>query len=316
MSPGRLRRIEELYHAARQREMVERSFFLAEACRGDEELKREVESLLAQDSGGKILDRPAAELLTESSAKQFSPGTCFGHYRVLERVGAGGMGEVYRARDTHLDRSVAIKVLPAEAVADPERKRRFVQEARSASALNHPNIIHIYDIDSADGIDFIAMEYIVGKSLDQLIGCNGLQIGEALKYAVQIADALAAAHAAGIVHRDLKPANIMVTEKGLVKVLDFGLAKLIETVQGDTTASTQMMVPMTEEGTIIGTCSYMSPEQAEGKKVDTRSDIFSFGSVLYEMLTGSRAFQGSSKIEILSSVLHQEPNLSKASRLN
>jgi serine/threonine protein kinase len=272
-------------------------------------------SLLAcQPEAENFIESPALELAAKALAQDQMKapprdlvGTTIAHYFIEEKIGAGGMGVVYKARDTHLERNVAIKVLPVEAVADLERKRRFVQEAKSASALNHPNIIHIYDIDSADGSDFIAMEYVAGKALNQLIGRNGLQIGEALKYAVQIADALAAAHDAGIVHRDLKPANIMVTEKGLVKVLDFGLAKLIETSQGDTTATTHTIEPLTEEGRIIGTVAYMSPEQAEGRKVDTRSDIFSFGSVLYEMLTGSRAFQGSSKIGILSSVLHQEP---------
>ena len=217
------------------------------------------------------------------------------------------MGVVYRAHDIHLDRSVAVKVLPAEAVADPERKRRFAQEAKSASALNHPNIIQIYDIDTADEVDFIAMEYVQGKTLDQLIGRKGLPLGEALKYAVQIADGLAAAHAAGIVHRDLKPANIMITEQGLVKILDFGLAKLIEPVPGDEPAVTLTEVPLTVEGAIIGTFVYMSPEQAEGKKIDARSDIFSFGSVLYEMVTGRRAFEGASRLATLSAILHQEP---------
>ena len=155
-------------------------------------------------------------------------GQTISHYQILEKLGEGGMGVVYKARDNHLDRLVAIKVLPAERVADPDRKRRFVQEAKAASALNHPNIITIYDIDQAGGVDFIAMEYVAGKPLDQLIPRKGLQLTTALKYAVQMADALAAAHAAGIVHRDLKPGNVMVTERGLVKVLDFGLAKLID----------------------------------------------------------------------------------------
>ena len=196
------------------------------------------------------------------------------HYRILEKLGQGGMGVVYKARDLHLDRDVAIKVLPADAVADPQRRRRFVLEAKSASALNHPSIIDIYDIDTADGIDFIAMEYVPGKTLDQLVGPKGLKVEEALKYAAQIADALAAAHAAGIVHRDVKPANVMVSDKGLVKVLDFGLAKLMESDQPSESATTMARAPMTEHGTIVGTVAYMSPEQAEGKKVDARSDIF------------------------------------------
>ena len=238
-------------------------------------------------------------------------GKTLGHYKVTERIGAGGMGVVYKARDTHLDRFVALKILPQEKVADPERKRRFVQEAKAASALNHPNIVHVYDIDQSEGTDFIAMEYVEGKTLDQRIGHRGLRLSDALKYAVQIADALAKAHSAGIVHRDLKPTNIMVNEDGVVKVLDFGLAKLTEQIQGDETASTATVdgegTPITEEGVIVGTVAYMSPEQAEGKKVDARSDIFSFGSVLYEMVTGQKAFQGTSKISTLSAILHQEP---------
>jgi len=234
-------------------------------------------------------------------------GRTLAHYRLVEKIGAGGMGVVYAAQDTHLDRIVAVKVLPAEAVADPERKRRFVQEAKSASALNHPNIIHIYDIDQSDGIDFMAMEHVPGRTLDELIGSKGLSLGTALKYAIQIADALAAAHAAGIVHRDLKPANIMVTDKGLVKVLDFGLAKLIESGPAIDSIATQTLKPLTEEGTVMGTSAYMSPEQVEGKKVDARSDIFAFGSVLYEMVTASRAFQGGSRIATLSAILHLEP---------
>ena len=172
-------------------------------------------------------------------------GKMLGHYQITQKLGQGGMGIVYKARDTHLDRFVAIKVLPAEKVSDPDRKRRFVQEAKAASALNHPNIVHVYDIDQSDGTDFIAMEYVDGKTLDQRIGRRGLPLNEALKYAVQISDALAKAHSAGIVHRDLKPTNIMVNEDGVVKVLDFGLAKLTEQVQRDETAST---------ATVDGTC--------------------------------------------------------------
>jgi Tol biopolymer transport system component/tRNA A-37 threonylcarbamoyl transferase component Bud32 len=241
-------------------------------------------------------------------------GRTISHYEILEKLGEGGMGVVYKARDTHLDRFVAIKVLPPEKVADAERKRRFVQEAKSASALNHPNIITIYDISSDNGIDFIAMEYVPGKALNQLIARKGLPLGDALKYAVQIAEALAAAHAAGIIHRDLKPGNVMVSgapeRAGFVKVLDFGLAKLTETATGefgDTATLRASEGPSTEEGTIVGTTAYMSPEQAEGKKVDPRSDIFSFGSVLYEMVTGRRAFHGDSKLSTLSAILKDEP---------
>src|SRR5260370_6708332 len=208
-------------------------------------------------------------------------GTWIAHYVVVERLGQGGMGVVYKARDTHLDRFVALKVLPPERVADPERKRRFVQEAKAASALNHPNIVHIYDIAKDGEIDYIAMELIEGRTLANLIGQQGLRTDQILKYGTQVADALAKSHAAGVIHRDLKPGNIMVTESGLVKVLDFGLAKLAESpVRGELAATATIAVsgsPHTSEGAIVGTVSFMSPEQAEGKEIDARSDIFSFG---------------------------------------
>jgi tRNA A-37 threonylcarbamoyl transferase component Bud32 len=237
------------------------------------------------------------------------------HYKIESKLGAGGMGVVYRATDTHLGRSVALKVLPPALLKDPSRRRRFVQEAKTASALNHPNIITIYDIDTVelDGVpvDFIAMEHIAGKTLDLLIGKQGMPVKDALSIAAQIAGALAAAHAANIVHRDLKPTNVMVTDEGLVKVLDFGLAKLDETPEApDAYAPTETMVMdrlLSEEGMMVGTIAYMSPEQAEAKKVDVRSDIFSFGSVLYESITGRRAFHGESKVAILAAILNKEP---------
>ena len=235
-------------------------------------------------------------------------GRTISHHQIGEKLGEGGMGVVYKATDTRLERVVALKILPAAKVTDPERKRRFVQEAKAASALNHPNIITIYDIDQADGIDFIAMEYVDGKTLDQLTPRGGMRLRELLKYAIQIAAALTRAHAAGIVHRDIKPANIMVTPDGHVKLLDFGLAKLTEKVEDPREAETMMpSKTATEEGMIIGTVAYMSPEQAEGRKVDARSDIFSFGSVLYEMATGRPAFSGETKMSTLAAILHKEP---------
>ena len=235
-------------------------------------------------------------------------GKTIGHYRIVEKIGAGGMGVVYKALDTHLERFVAIKVLPQEKVADPKRKVRFVREAKASSALNHPNIVHIYDIDQAEGVHYIAMEYVQGKTLDRLIEHHGLGVGVALKYAVQIADALAKAHSAGIVHRDLKPSNIIVNEDGVVKILDFGLAKLTEQPSSDDAATTDGGdQQVTEEGLVVGTASYMSPEQAEGKSVDARSDIFSFGSVLYEMVTGHKLFKGESTVATLSAIVNQEP---------
>ena len=259
--------------------------------------------------------RPVRESYGTSDLSDRMTGQTIGHYKILEQLGVGGMGVVYKALDTHLDRFVAIKVLPPDIVADTERKRRFVQEAKAASALNHPNIITIYDIASENGTDFIAMEYLPGKALNQLISRKGLPLGEALKYAVQIADALAAAHAAGIIHRDLKPGNVMISgtpeRAGFVKVLDFGLAKLSDKVESTEREFTETMrqdnAPVTDEGTIVGTVSYMSPEQAEGKKVDARSDIFSFGALLYEMVTGQRAFQRGSKLSTLSAILREEP---------
>jgi eukaryotic-like serine/threonine-protein kinase len=235
-----------------------------------------------------------------------SAGTRLGPYEILAPIGAGGMGQVYKARDTRLDRIVAIKVLPADKFADPERKQRFRQEAKAASSLNHPNIITIYDIGSEDGVDYLAMEFVAGKTLDQLTPRNGMRIGELLGYAAQVADALAKAHQAGIVHRDLKPTNVMVTSEGLVKVLDFGLAKLTQPATGED-AETQTMAALTGDGAIVGTTYYMSPEQAEAKPVDGRSDIFAFGTILYEMATGQRPFNGQSQIAVLSAILREEP---------
>ena len=237
------------------------------------------------------------------------------HYKIVEKLGEGGMGVVYKALDTHLERFVAIKVLPPDKVADAERKRRFVLEAKAASALNHPGIITIHDIASDSGMDFIVMEYVQGKALSQLIAHKPLPLNDSLRYAIQIAGALATAHAAGILHRDLKPENVMVSgsegRAGSVKLLDFGLAKLTDKVRTGQVESTQTLghgdSHSTGEGTILGTVAYMSPEQAEGKKVDARSDIFSFGALVYEMATGRRAFQGDSNLSTLSAILRDEP---------
>ena len=235
-------------------------------------------------------------------------GTRLGPYEILAPIGAGGMGQVYKARDTRLDRMVAIKVLRADKVADAERKQRFRQEAKAASSLNHPNLITLYDIGSEDGIDYLAMEFVAGKTLGQLTPRNGMPIGELLGYATQAADALAKAHQAGIVHRDLKPSNVMVSSDGLVKVLDFGLAKLTQPKTG-ADAETKTAGALTSDGAILGTIDYMSPEQAEAKPVDGRSDVFSFGTMLYEMATGQRPFQGQSQVAVLSAILREEPKV-------
>jgi serine/threonine-protein kinase len=238
-------------------------------------------------------------------------GRKVGQYQFLEKLGAGGMGEIYKAQDTRLGRFVAVKVLPSAKSGDPDRRRRFLQEAQAASGLNHPNIITIHDIVSEGDTEFMVMEYVAGRTLNDLIPKGGLRVPQALKYALQISDALNAAHAAGIVHRDLKPANVMVTDSGLVKVLDFGLAKLTDnsnsiTNIGEDAETIAATSPLTVEGSILGTVSYMSPEQAQGKKVDTRSDIFSFGAVFYEMLTGLRAFDGESSLSTMSAILRDE----------
>jgi eukaryotic-like serine/threonine-protein kinase len=237
-------------------------------------------------------------------------GKALTHYQILDMLGQGGMGVVYKARDSRLNRLVALKILPPEKIRDLNRRARFIQEARAASALNHPNIITIYEIDSDGDTDFMVMELVSGKTLDEVIGRHGLKLTDTLRYSIQIADALAAAHAAGIVHRDLKPGNVMITDNGVVKVLDFGLAKLMEPVTtGD--VSTETMKPqqdrLTEVGVVMGTVAYMSPEQAEGTKIDARSDIFSFGSLLYEMSTGQRPFQGESKMSLLLSIMRDDP---------
>ena len=239
-------------------------------------------------------------------------GSKLGPYEILSLVGAGGMGEVYRARDPRLGREVAIKVLPPERMADENRRRRFVQEARAASALSHPNILTIYEIESADDVDFIVMEYVPGKTLDTLIPRQGMRLGEVLRIAIPIADAVARAHAAGIVHRDLKPANVVVGPDGAVKVLDFGLAKLVSPEEAgspehETGTEDGGAGPLSRPGKVAGTAGYMSPEQATGRKVDARSDVFSFGAMLYEMVTGRRAFAGNSTAETLAAVLREQP---------
>ncbi len=240
-------------------------------------------------------------------------GTSLSHYRILEKIGEGGMGVVYRALDTRLDRTVAVKVLRADAVGDPERKWRFAREAKAASALNHPHIVTIHDIDSDRGIDFIVMEYVEGTPLDRSIPKGGLPVREAVDFGDQIASALGAAHAAGIIHRDVKPANVIVGRGGRVKVLDFGLAKLVERdavgvlVTSDSTATAASVVERTRQGAILGTVSYMSPEQAEGRPVDARSDVFSLGAVLYELLAGRRPFEGDSYLRTLTAILRDVP---------
>ena len=235
-------------------------------------------------------------------------GQTISHYRVVAKLGEGGMGVVYKAQDTQLGRFAALKVLPPEMVASQDRQARFMQEARAASMLNHPNIITVYEISQEAGVAFIAMEYVDGKTLAALIPRSGMRLGEALRIASQVAEGLARAHAAGIVHRDLKPSNIMVSNDGGVKILDFGLAKLTDRSELLPTDATRTVgAPVSVEGSIAGTVAYMSPEQAEGRTLDGRSDIFSFGIVLYELLSGHRPFAGESQMKTLAAILDQEP---------
>lgn len=235
-----------------------------------------------------------------------SVGTKLGPYEIVAPLGAGGMGEVYRAKDTRLGRDVAIKILPKEMSADPARKQRFEREAKTISGLNHPNICTLHDIGSQDGVDYLVMECVEGETLSKRLERGPLPLEQVLKYGAQIADALDKAHRAGIVHRDLKPGNVMLTQSG-AKLLDFGLAKPSALVSGVTLTMAVPTTPVTQEGTIVGTFQYMSPEQVEGKEVDGRSDIFSLGAVLYEMLTGQRAFAGKSQLSVASAILEREP---------
>src|ERR1700681_24732 len=241
----------------------------------------------------------------------FSPGARLGHYKIKSQIGAGGMGEVYLAQDTKLDRKVALKILPADLAANQDRMRRFVQEAKAAGALNHPNIAHIYEIGESDGTSFIAMEYSNGVTLREKIHQERTELRKMLRFLQHAAEGLAKAHAAGIVHRDLKPDNIMITRDGHAKILDFGLAKLIEQPPvpgGDSgEAATAVMQQHSTPGVIMGTVGYMSPEQAQGKtnEIDQRSDIFSFGCILYEAVTGKKPFEGDSIVKSLHSLIYE-----------
>src|SRR4030095_9196436 len=273
MNPERWQQIDRLFHEALACQARDRAAFLAENCVGDDELRREIEALIAShELPENFIEKDACDLAAEMLAGGSTgvvEGQTVGPYKILELLGAGGMGQVFRATDTRLHRTVTIKILPSEKVSDPERKRRFLQEARAASALNHPNIVTLYDIANDGEMDYMVMEYVEGKSLDKLIAATRLPLPDSVSYAAQIAGALAAAHSAGIVHRDIKPANVIVTPESQVKVLDFGVAKLTEVEEPKVT--------MTATGAVVGTPAYMSPEQAVGRPVDHRTDIFSLG---------------------------------------
>jgi len=301
----RRQRVESLVPAALARPAGERAAFIADACGDDNALRDEVLSLVSgagPDSA--FLKTPA---IAQHSA--LTAGSRVGPYEVIERIGAGGMGEVYRARDTRLGREVAIKTLPHDRLTDESRRRQFIREARAASALNHPNIVTIHEIESIDGVDVIVMELVTGRTLGDAMR-QRLKVGDALRIAIQIADALARAHAAGIVHRDLKPGNVMIGAGGQVKLLDFGLAKLVDPERprdAAVAAAAPSSPTITVPGVVAGTPAYMSPEQAVGAEVDVRSDIFSFGAVLYEMVAGRRAFAAETVSGTLEAVVHAEP---------
>jgi serine/threonine protein kinase len=306
-------RIERLYHAALERNSRERGAFLAEACDGDEALRREVESLLAHErSADGLLAAPAMEIEAQAMADASGEsliGRSIGSYRIVSALGAGGMGEVYRAHDATLGRDVAIKVLPPIFTADPERLARFEREARMLAALNHPHIGAIYGVEDANGVRSLVLELVEGETLAERLATGPVPIAEALTIARQIAEALDAAHEKGIIHRDLKPANIKITPDGIVKVLDFGLAK-VSTGESrpDLSQSPTVTIGGTREGIVLGTAAYMSPEQARGKLVDKRADIWAFGCVLYELLTGRQAFAGETVSDTIAAVLEREPD--------
>jgi serine/threonine protein kinase/Tol biopolymer transport system component len=302
VTPERWREITEIFHAARQRDGSQRQAFLADACQGDGALRQDVEAMLAGDTDASWPDE-TPPLATGS----LGPGTSFGVYRIEQLLGRGGMGEVYRARDTTLGREVAIKVLPAAWLADPGRLERLQREARVLAALNHPNIATLYGVEQMDGVYGLILELAEGPTLADRIARGPMPLDEVLPIARQIAEALAAAHERGIVHRDVKPSNITVSSQGVVKVLDFGLAK---TAVGDPLyAGTQSptMAAMTGEGVIVGTVAYMSPEQARGHAVDRRTDVWAFGCVLFEMLSGRQVFGGDTASDALAAILEREP---------
>lgn len=312
MKPERWKQIDELLSAALEIDLGKRAPFLEEACAGDEDLRKEVETLLASDQNGHtpIEAYPmqlAADLLAERPSVLAS-GKSVGPYKILSLLGTGGMGDVYRANDPRIGREVAVKILPSRFSQDPDRMRRFEQEARAAGVLNHPNILAIYDTGTDNGSPYLVSELLQGESLRQKLKGNPLNVRKAVEYSLHIAHGLSAAHEKGIVHRDLKPENIFITKEGLVKILDFGLAKLIHPdVSGSQLHNAESVDHQTDSGVVLGTVVYMSPEQVRGLKVDHRSDIFAFGAVLYEMLSGKRPFNGESQIEVMHAILKADP---------
>src|SRR5262245_57233208 len=314
MTSEQWRQVEDLFHEALDRAPGDRAAFLDAACAGDRAMREQVECLLDSfDEAGDFIEKPllhdslSSEVISLSASESFI-GHRIGNYEVLSLIGVGGMGEVYLARDARLDRQIALKLLPSQFIADPAQVRRFEREARAASALNHPNIITVHDIGQEGDTHFIATEFVQGRTLREIIANGKLHLRESLAIASQVASALAAAHAAGIVHRDIKPENVMVRSDGLVKLLDFGLAKPIESEKttGDL-QKPQSVSLQTDPRMLMGTLAYLSPEQARGDKVDHRTDIFSLGVMLYEMVAGTRPFGGETPSATLDAILNREP---------
>ena len=309
MTPERWQQIDRIFHAVLQRDPSQRSAFVAESCAGDPALQKEIEDLLAShEESDSFIETPAsdvaAELLAEGQAG-LVVGQAVGPYTVVDLLGAGGMGQVYLGTDTRLGRRVALKILPKKFTINPERVRRFEQEARAASALNHPNIVTIHEIGRFNSTQFIVTEFVDGQTLRTLMNEKPFTLKEALNVATQIAGALAAAHAAGIVHRDIKPENIMLRADGYVKILDFGLAKLTELPTTDSELEKSTLL-QSNPGLVMGTVQYMSPEQARGKKVDARTDIWSLGIVLYELVSGRVPFTGETPSHVMVSLMENE----------
>src|SRR5262245_26053894 len=309
MELERWRQIDQLLEAALERKPEDRAAFLAAACAGDESLLLEVESLLRSDEAAEsFIEEPvitlAANVLAEQHLQSLA-GQCIGHYQILSRLGSGGMGEVYLAEDLKLARKVAIKFLTPALMTNEEARKRLLREARAAAALDHPNICTIREVGEEAGRSFIVMQYIEGETLAERIKRERLNLSEALAIAIQVAEALQEAHQHGIIHRDIKPQNLMLMARGQVKVLDFGLAKVVrDRVVASEEADTSSL--MSTPGTIMGTMPYMSPEQVRGETLDLRSDIFSFGTTLYELVSGRRPFEAKSEAEIISAILTRE----------
>src|SRR5579864_517635 len=327
MELERWHRIEHLYHSALKVPAERRAVFLKDECKDDEEVRKEVESLLSYEtSAAEFIESPAFDVAAKLMAREkrneeitdpAATAVVSPRFHLLEKLGAGGMGIVYKVEDTKLRRLVALKFLPPELSRDPQALDRFQREAYAASALNHPNICTIHDIDECEGQRFIAMEFLEGQTLEQYIGAQPLPISKILDLAIQASDALGAAHARGIIHRDIKPSNIFVTARGQPKILDFGLAKLQESESADVRPASDKEANVTQEfnpnltltrtGVAIGTAGYMSPEQIRGEKLDVRTDVFSFGLVLYEMATGQRAFKGDTGPALHKAILEHVP---------